>query len=507
MGKPALVATQEIELVSTGIAGMDDILGGGFPQHRLYLVHGSPGSGKTTLALQYLLDGASKGEKGLYVTLSETKEELLAVSRSHGWSLDNIDVYEMETSEEDLDPDNQYTMYQPSEVELSVTTKKILTEFEKLKPSRLVLDSLSEIRLLAQNPLRYRRQILALKQYFAGRNCTVLLLDDKTSEIGDLQLESITHGVIDLEQLSPEFGAARRRVSVTKMRGVKFRGGYHDFIIAKGGMKIFPRLVAAEHNDSYEAGQLKSGIKELDDLVGGGIEFGTSTLLIGPAGSGKSSTSLQYAIAEAAKGNRTAIFAFDERVQTILDRTNGLGMEVEKYYKSGMITIQPIDPAELSPGELAHCIRMAAEGQDGHARAKVIIIDSLNGYLNAMPEERFLIIQLHELLTYLGHKGIVTFLIVAQHGLLSNQMQSPLDTSYLADSVLLYRYFEFKGEVKQIISVVKKRTGRHERTIREFSLIDKKGISIGEPLRQFHGLLTGVPKLADDYDSDERTNE
>lgn len=491
------IATHKLELVSTGIEGLDDILGGGgLPPNRVYLVHGNPGAGKTTLALQYLLDGAQKGEKGLYITLSETRDELLEVSRSHGWSLDSIHVYEMAANETDLEPDNQYTMYQPSEVELNVTTKAILTEFEKLKPARVVLDSLSEIRLLAQNPLRYRRQILALKQYFAGRQCTVLLLDDKTSEVGDLQLESITHGVINLEQLALEFGASRRRLSVTKMRGVKFRGGYHDFIIERGGLQVFPRLIAAEHSQGYNEGVMKSGIGELDALAGGGLEFGTSVLLIGPAGSGKSSTSLQYAISEASKGRRTAIFTFDERIQTILERAKGLGMDVKKYYENGLITIQAIDPAELSPGELANHVRSAAEGRDGHDPAKIIVIDSLNGYLHSMPEERFLIIQMHELLTYLGHKGIVTFLIVAQHGLLS-QMSSPVDTSYLADSVILFRYFELKGEVKQTISVVKKRTGLHERTVREFNLIDKQGLRIGEPL-PFNGILTSVPKLIED---------
>jgi circadian clock protein KaiC len=494
MEKTALAISRS--LVSTGIEGLDDILADGLPPHRVYLVNGNPGAGKTTLALQYLLEGVRRGEKVLYVTLSETKEELSAVSDSHGWSLDDIHIYEMAVNEQDLEPDNQYTMYQPSEVELNVTTKAILDEFEKLKPTRVVLDSLSEMRLLAQNPLRYRRQILALKQYFAGRKCTVLLLDDKTSEMGDLQLESIAHGVISLEQLSPEFGAARRRISITKMRGVKYRGGYHDFIIKRGGLEIFPRLIAAEHGADFQAGQLRSGIRELDELVGGGLEFGTSTLLIGPAGSGKSSTALQYAISEAAKGRRTALFIFDERIHTIIERTAGLGMELEKYYKAGLITMQPVDPAELSPGELAHHIRMAAEGRDGHDPAKVIVIDSLNGYLNAMPEERFLIIQLHELLTFLSHKGIVTFLVVAQHGLLSQIGTQSLDTSYLADTVLLYRYFEMAGEVKQVISVVKKRTGRHERTIREFNLIDKQGISIGKPLRQYHGLLTGTPMIA-----------
>ncbi|MDE3059762.1 MAG: circadian clock protein KaiC [Pseudomonadota bacterium] len=501
------LAEKESELVRTGIAGLDDVLVGGLPPNRVYLVHGNPGSGKTTLALQYLLEGVRQGEKVLYVTLSETKEELLAVARSHGWSLERIQIYEMATNEQDLEPENQFTMYQPSEVELNVTTKAILAEFEKLNPSRVALDSLSEIRLLAQNPLRYRRQILALKQYFAGRQCTVLMLDDKTSEIGDLQLESITHGVISLEQMSPAYGASRRRLSVTKMRGIQFRGGYHDFIIEPGGLQVFPRLIAAEHDGrKHKGGQLQSGIRELDMLLGGGIEWGTSILLVGPAGTGKSSTALQYAISEAAKGHRSAIFAFDERIEIILERAAGLGMDLETCYRQNLVTIQSVDPAELSPGEFGHYVRMAAEGEDGRPAAKIIIIDSLNGYLNAMPEERFLIIQLHELLTYLGHKGIVSFLIVAQHGLLST-VQSPLDTSYLADSVMMFRYFEVKGEVKQAISVVKKRSGHHERTIREFRLVDKQGIVIGEPLRQFKGVLTSTPEIEDATTTARRKHE
>lgn len=478
-------------LAATGIAGLDDVLGGGFTPHRIYLIEGNPGSGKTTLALRWLLQGERIGEHGIYVTLSETKAELSAVARSHGWSLSGISVLELVAPESELEPQNQNSMFQPSEVELGVTTKTILAEVERIKPRRVVLDSLSEMRLLAQNSLRYRRQILALKQYFIGRDCTVFLLDDLTSETEDLQLQSIAHGVVSLEQMSPEYGAERRRLRITKLRGQKYRGGYHDFIIQKGGLDVFPRLVAGEHVRGQKRGVLKSGNDELDTLLGGGLHYGTSAVLIGPAGSGKSTCALQYALSGAQRGESAAVFAFDERIETILERTEGLGMDLSTHLASGLITIQPIDTAELSPGEFAHHVRRAAEGENGKQPAKIIVIDSLNGYLNAMPEERFLTAQLHEVLTYLGHKGVVSFLVVAQHGLLGH-METPVDTTYLADTVILFRYFEAVGEVKQAISVVKKRSGRHERTIRELRFSDN-GLVIGKPLRDFQGVLSGTP--------------
>jgi circadian clock protein KaiC len=349
------------------------------------------------------------------------------------------------------------------------------------------------MRLLAQSPLRYRRQILALKQYFIGRECTVFLLDDLTSETEDLQLQSIAHGVVSLEQLSPEYGAERRRLRITKLRGRKYGGGYHDFIIETGGLAVFPRLVAADHHLGQQRGLLHSGNPELDALVGGGLQYGTSAVLLGPAGSGKSTLALQYARAAAERGEASAVFVFDERTDTILRRTTSLGMDITKHIESELIAICPIDTAELSPGEFAHRIRRAVEGQCGKQAAKVVIIDSLNGYLNAMPEERFLTSQLHELLTYLGHKGVVTFLVVAQHGLVGH-METPIDTTYLADAVLLFRYFEAMGEVRQALSVVKNRSGSHERTIRELSL-GQNGIKIGPPLREFQGVLSGTPRF------------
>jgi circadian clock protein KaiC len=478
-------------LVATGISGLDDVLAGGFTPNRIYLVEGNPGSGKTTLALRWLLEGERLGEKVIYVTLSETKAELAAVAKSHGWSLAGINILELVAPESELEPDNQHAMFQPSEVELGVTTKAILAEVERVKPRRVVIDSLSEMRLLAQSPLRYRRQILALKQYFIGRECTVFLLDDLTSETEDLQLQSIAHGVVSLEQLSPEYGAERRRLRVIKLRGQKYRGGYHDFVITTGGLEVFPRLIAGEHEHGQKRGLLQAGNRELDALLGGGLQYGTSAVLIGPAGSGKSTLALHYARAAANRGERAAVFAFDERVETILERTTGLGMDLTKYLDSGHVAIQTIDTAELSPGEFAHRVRRAAEGEGGKPGAKVVVIDSLNGYLNAMPEERFLTAQLHELLTYLGHKGVVTFLVVAQHGLVGH-METPIDTTYLADTVVLFRYFEAAGEVRQAISVLKKRSGRHERTIRELTLGDN-GITIGQPLKDFQGVLSGTP--------------
>jgi len=475
---------------ATGIAGLDDILGGGLTPHRVYLVEGNPGSGKTTLALQYLLEGLRRKEAGVYVTLSETKQELRAVTASHGWSLDGLHVVELIAEEKELEPDNQYTMFQPSEVQLGETTRAILNEIERVKPKRVVIDSLSELRLLAQSALRYRRQILALKQYFTGRECTVLLLDDRTSDESDLQLQSIAHGVISLEHLSPEYGAERRRLRVAKLRGQKYRGGFHDFNIATGGLEVFPRLVAAEHTETRERQSLQGDIRELDDLLGGGMDMGTSTLLIGPAGSGKSSVAINYALAAAKQGQRAALFIFDERTEVLLHRAQGLGMDLRPHLDAGRITIQQVDPAELSPGEFAHHVRKAVNGEDGHSPARVAIIDSLNGYLQAMPEERFLTVQMHELLTYLGHKGVLTFLVMAQHGMIG-QMQTPVDTTYLADTVILFRYFEAEGHVRQAISVVKKRSGKHERTIRELRL--DGGIAVGDPLTDFQGVLTGTP--------------
>ena len=473
---------------STGIEGLDEILDGGLTSNRLYLVEGVPGSGKTTLALQFLRDGVSRGERALYIALSETEEETNAMAASHGWSVDGIFVRELVPTEESLQPAEQYTMFHPSEVELSEATKRILTDVEELKPARVVLDSLSEFQLLAGNPLRYRRQMLALKHFFAGRGCTVLLLDDLTTVERNLQVQSIAHGVIRLEQLTPEYGTHRRRLRVLKYRGVNFRGGHHDYVIVRGGLKVFPRLVAAEHRQPGVEERLASGLPELDRLLGGGLERGTSTLLVGAPGTGKSTLAAQFAAAAAARGGHASLFIFDESEATLVSRCAALGIDLRKHMEEGRVTVQRIDPAELSPGEFAHAIRHAVERQ----HALVVIIDSLNGYLNAMPEERFLITQLHEILSYLGQQHVVSILLGAHHGIIGNQMKTPVDASYLADAIVLLRYYEAKGEVRQAISVIKKRGGDHERTIRDFRLQDGR-IRVGEPLRGFRGILTGVP--------------
>ncbi|MDB5355383.1 MAG: kaiC 2 [Phycisphaerales bacterium] len=478
--------------VSTGVSGLDDILRGGFTPNRLYLVEGDPGSGKTTLALQFLLEGASKGEPGLYVTLSETKDELTTIAASHGWDLEAIRIMEMVPSASSLSPDAELTMFHPSELELSETTKAVLAEVEKIKPRRVVFDSLSEMRLLAQNALRYRRQILGLKQFFAGKQSTVLLLDDRTAPGEDLQLQSIAHGVVRLEQLATGYGAERRRLRVFKMRGISFRGGFHDFAIRQGGLDVFPRLVASEHHDEFPLQDAPTGIAALDGLLGGGLPHGSSTLLIGPAGVGKSTVALQFAVAAVQRGERAALFAFDETVATLKTRSMKLGIPLDPFIEKGLLTIQQVDPAELSPGEFVAIIRRAVDGADGAEPAKVVIIDSLNGYLHSMPEESFLNAQLHELFVYLNQRGVLTLMTVTQSGMVGSSVKSPVDTTYLADNVILFRYFEARGHVRRAISVVKKRAGAHEMTIREMR-IGAGGIIVGAPLEDFQGVLTGTP--------------
>jgi circadian clock protein KaiC len=490
----------EREPVATGIEGLDVVLGGGLTANRLYLVEGVPGAGKTTLALQFLLEGLRQGETVLYVTLSETEHELREVAASHGWSLDGIHIHELQPSGDQLDPDDQYTMFHPSEVELGRTTRRILDEVERLDPDRVVFDSLAELRLLAGAVLRFRRQVLALKQYFVGRGSTVLLLDEsKVAEQG-LHVHTIVHGVVSLDQLRPEYGGDRRRLRISKFRGRRFRGGYHDYEIRTGGLVVFPRLVAANFRRGGEHEPVASGSESLDALLGGGLERGTSTLIIGAAGTGKSSLATMVMMAAAGRGEASAMFTFDESVRSLVTRSEGLGFQLQPLLDEGTIRVQAIDPAELSPGEFIQGIRDAVEMHG----ARVVVIDSLNGYLNAMPEERFMIVQLHEVLAYLGQMGVLTILVSAQQGLVGHMINN-IDVSYLADSVILLRYFESRGAVRQAISVLKKRTGAHERTIRELR-IGREGLSIGEPLSHFRGILTGVPHELHE-ESGERTRQ
>ncbi len=481
------------ERVTTGIEGLDNVLCGGFPQNRVYLIEGNPGSGKTTLALSYLMEGRAQGESCLYVTLSETSDELRSVAKSHGWSLEGIELFELgPTDDEAGDSQDQYTFFHPSEVELGQTTKAVLDVVERAKPKRVVFDSLSEMRLLARDPLRYRRQILALKHFFIGRECTVLFLDDRTSDVGDLQLQSLVHGAVMLEQLSPEYGAERRRLRVVKLRGVKYRGGFHDFVIQKGGLQVFPRLVSAEHHQEFEKRAVLSGVTPLDALLGGGLPKGSSSLFMGPAGCGKSSVSMQYAVAAMGRGEKASVFCFDEGFGSLFTRARGFGIDLESFVKKGLLLLHQVDPAELSPGEFVSRVKESVEKQ----KASVVIIDSLNGYLNAMPEERFLIIQLHELLSYLNQQGATTILICAQHGLFGTSVAAPIDASYLADNVVLFRFYEMEGCVKKAISVVKKRSGPHESSIREL-ILGKNGVEVSPPMPHIQGILAGLPFALD----------
>jgi circadian clock protein KaiC len=474
-------------LARTGVDGLDDVLGGGLTPNRLYLLEGLPGSGKTTLAFQFLMEGVRQGERVLYIALSESEEEVRAVAHSHGWSFEGIEVRELVPTQDSLEPDEQYTIFHPSEVELNDTTRKILEDVARIRPSRLVFDSLSELRLLAGSPLRYRRQILALKHYFAGQQCTVMLLDDLIGQGHDLQVQSIAHGVILLQQNTPDYGKQRRRLSVLKYRGKDFRGGYHDYVLKRGGLEVFPRLVAAEHKGSYTEERLTSGLPELDQLLGGGLDRGTSTLITGAAGTGKSSIAGLFAHAAAERGGHSTLFIFDESERTLVSRMRALGVDLQKHIEQGRILVRPVDPGEWSPGELSNAVRMAVSQH----RSSIVIIDSLNGYLHSMPNERFLIVQLHEILTYLGQQGVATILINAQLGLIG-QMKSEIDASYLADGVVLTRYFELEGEVRMAVSVVKKRGSHHEHTIRELKL-DAGRISVSAPLRGYQGVLTGIP--------------
>ena len=474
------------EPVLTGVPNLDEVLGGGYAPRRLHLIEGHPGTGKTTLGLQFLMAGRDAGEAGLYVTLSETKDELIQAAATHGWSLDGIDICELFPPELSMDPSHEQTVVYSSDLELGETIQTVMEVLERVRPSRLVFDSAAEIRLLSQTPLRYRRQILALKHVIAKLGCTALLLDDLTEQQDRTSLHSLAHGVLHLEQIPIQYGAERRRIRVSKMRGRQFRGGYHDLALRKDGMVIFPRLIAAEHAPVADSEPAASTVPELDALLGGGLDRGTSSLILGPSGSGKSTLSLSWIYGALKRGERVLMICFDETLRVMLRRAAGIGVDLQPHIDSGLLAVEQVDPAELSPGELSGIIRRHVE-----AEARVVVLDSLSGYQNAMPEEVFLTLQMHELLTYLGHKGVLTILILAQHGLVG-AMQSSVDLTYISDTVLMLRFFEASGQIKRALSVLKKRTGGHESYIREFR-IDGGGVRVGPVLEQFQGVLTGVP--------------
>jgi circadian clock protein KaiC len=474
---------------STGVRGLDDVLAGGLARDRLYLFEGSPGTGKTTTALSFLRAGACDGERSLYITLSETEEELRATALTHGWDLEGIEIFELVPPESLLDEQQQQSLLYSSDLELGETTRMIFEAVERVKPRRVVIDSLSEIRLLAQSSLRYRRQVLALKHYFAKHRATVLLLDDLTTDILDKTVHSVAHGVVRLEELAPEYGAERRRVRVIKYRGRKFRGGYHDFTIKTGGLEVYPRLVSSEHRTSFSRVPCPSGVAGLDALLGGGVERGSSCLILGPAGTGKSLMALYFVLSALRRGERAALFVFDEELGLLFDRTRAFGIDLQPLVDSEQLLVQQVDAAELSPGEFTARVRHCVDA----VGIKTVVIDSLNGYQAAMPEEQFLVLHIHELLQYLNRQGATTFLTVAQHGLVGD-MKAPVDVTYLADTVLLLRYFEAAGEVRRAMSVIKKRSGGHEKTIREFE-IGSAGLTVGSALKDFHGVLRGVPNF------------
>jgi circadian clock protein KaiC len=482
---PAISTAFHQERASTGISGLDDVLGGGLPAHHLYLIEGNPGAGKTTLGLQFLHRGAAQGEKGLYVTLSETAVELRTVAASHGWNLEGIELFEL-VSSEGLGPDAEQSILHPSEIELGETVRGVMAVVERLQPSRVVFDSLSEMRLLAQNPLRYRRQVLALKKFFAERLCTVLLLDDRSASDTDQQLQSVAHGVICLEQAVDQYGPERRRLRVVKMRGIRFRGGEHDFNLDTGGLKVFPRLVAAEHRVRSESTLVSTGTPALDTLIGGGMPRGSNTLFIGPSGAGKTTTAVSCVRAALLRGERAVYYLFDEGLSTLLLRARALGMDIEPFTRSGLLQIVPLDPAEVSPGEFAQMVRHSLE--EDHAQ--MVVIDSLNAYLQAMPGSKHLMLQMHEVLSYLSHRNAVSILILGQHGLLGD-VRSEVDMSYLSDAVLLFRYFEARGNLLKAVSMVKSRTSNHQLSIREFRL-GAQGLQIGQALTDFEGVLMGA---------------
>ncbi len=480
----------ELKRIGTGVSGLDDVLRGGLPQGQMYLLEGDPGTGKTTVAMQFVIEGVRSGQTALYITLSESTLELRASARSHGWDAAELPIAEFVPDEASLSPEQQYTVFHPSEVELAGTIRRMTELIDERRPDRVVIDSLSELRLLAADTMRYRRQLLALKQYFMGREITVLLLDDRaaTSDGSDRQLRSIAHGVIRLEKAARSFGTTRRQIEVLKLRGSAYREGFHDYTIERGGVRVYPRLIAGEHETEFGSERLLSGVGALDMMFGGGVSRGSSTLVLGPSGAGKSTIAMQFAHAAAQRGDRAVVYMFDEVLRTAQDRAEALRMPVRAEIEKGTLAMMQIDPAELSPGEFVWRIRRDLLEHD----TRVVVIDSVSGFMKSMPGELDLMLHLHELLSFLNQSGVVTFFIMNQHGVLG-PMESEADVSYLADTVVLLRYFEVKGEMRQLISVLKQRVGAHEHTLRELRFSGERGVEVGKPLREFRGVLTGVP--------------
>lgn len=476
-------------IATTGIEGLDVVLSGGLPHHHIYLLEGQSGTGKTTLAMQFLIAGAANGERGLFVTTSETTRELQQVATSHNWSLKGIEIFELNTYQEELAAtEGFYTLFYPAEVELSKSTEQILNEVERIQPTRVIIDALSGLRLLADDPLQHRRQIDELRRALIHKQCTVIMIDEVTDSESNFHPRSLAHGIIRLEQIPHIYGAERRRLRIVKLRGLHTTGGYHDFRITTGGIQVYPRLIASQHPHSSDREPVSCGLSELDTMLNGGLGRGSCMLLMGPAGTGKSTIAMQYAFAAAQRQEHHAIYLFEEHIDTYLERATSLGIDIRTPIKSGLAHVQQVDPAEMSPSEFAHNIR----DQVDHYNLRLVIIDSVNGYLNAMPEQRFLNLHMQELLSYLNRKGIITLLIIAQYGMLGREVRTPIDLTSITDTVILLRYFEALGEVRQSIAVLKKRTGGHEHTIRELR-IGSQGIRIGQPLKDFQGVLTGIP--------------
>ncbi len=476
--------------VTTGVEGLDRILEGGLPRNQVYLIQGRPGSGKTTLGLQFLLKGVQAGERGLYITLSQTGQELRRIAHSHGWSLEGVEVHELSATETAESLAAQQTLFHSADVELNETTAAFREVVERIDPDRVVFDSIADVRLLAGDLLRYRRQVLSLKQFFAGRACTVLLLDDESAEGGDTDLQGLVHGLIHLEQTSPDRENVRRRLQVVKMRGMAYHDGIHDFRILTGGLAVYPRLKTAGADEHKEWGVLKSGIDALDTLLGGGLEQGTVCVIAGPSGTGKTSLTLPYVLNAAEQGIGSAIFLFDERLETFCRQAENLNMDVHPYEQDGTLSVRKISTGECSPGEFAQLVRQAVEEQG----AGVVVIDSMTGYENAMLQERLLITQMHELLTYLSQRGVLTLITAAHKGLVGGGIEGETRISYLADSVLLLRHFEAEGTIRKAVSVVKKRHSNFEKTIRELRM-SSDGIELGEPITEFSDVLTNIPKF------------